>query len=64
VKVLIDLDVNQIYIFLTVVNQMSIDSQYEIKSLKIFLLNEQAIQSTAKLIFHLKINSFQQQLKA
>jgi len=25
-KVLIDLDVNQIYIFLTVVNQMSIDS--------------------------------------
>jgi len=39
-KVLVDLDMNQIYVFLTVVNQMLIDSQYEIKLLKIFLLNK------------------------
>jgi len=43
VKVLIDLDTDQIYIFLTVINQMLIDSQYEIESLKISLLNRQAI---------------------
>ena len=42
-KVLVDSDVNQIYIFLTVVNQMLINSQYEIKLLKIFLPNRQII---------------------
>jgi len=43
VKVLVDSDVNQIYVFLIVVNQILIDSQYEIKLLKISLLNEQII---------------------
>jgi len=38
-KVLVDLDADQIYVFLTVVNQMLINSQYEIKLLEISLSN-------------------------
>lgn len=43
VKVLIDLKVNQIYVSLMIMNQKLIDNQYEIKSLKIILLNKQII---------------------
>ncbi len=63
-EVLVDSGADRIYVSSTVANQMSIDSRYEIEPLEVSLPNGQAIWSTAKLVFHLKINSFRQRLEA